>query len=139
MADSYDYVIVGAGSAGCVLANRLSADPAIRVLLLEAGGSDLHPYVRAPAGFIKTFQNPRFNWCYTTEPVAGADSRPIYFPRGKLLGGSSAINGSLYVRGQPRDFDIWAQLGNRGWSHDEVLPYFRRSEDRSSGPTRSTA
>ena len=133
MADSYDYVIVGAGSAGCVLANRLSADPAIRVLLLEAGGSDLHPYVRAPAGFIKTFQNPRFNWCYTTEPVAGADSRPIYFPRGKLLGGSSAINGSLYVRGQPRDFDTWAQLGNRGWSYDEVLPYFRRSEDRSSG------
>jgi len=133
MADSYDYVIVGAGSAGCVLANRLSADPAIRVLLLEAGGSDLHPYVRAPAGFIKTFQNRRFNWCYTTEPVAGADSRPIYFPRGKLLGGSSAINGSLYVRGQPRDFDTWAQLGNRGWSYDEVLPYFRRSEDRSSG------
>ena len=133
MANSYDYVIVGAGSAGCVLANRLSADRDIRVLLLEAGGSDLHPYVRAPAGFIKTFQNPRFNWCYTTEPVAGADSRPIYFPRGKLLGGSSAINGSLYVRGQPRDFDTWAQLGNRGWSYDEVLPYFRRSEDRSSG------
>ena len=133
MADSYDYVIVGAGSAGCVLANRLSADPAIRVLLLEAGGSDLHPYVRAPAGFIKTFQSPRFNWCYTTEPVAGADDRAIYFPRGRVLGGSSAINGSLYVRGQPRDFDTWAQLGNRGWSFDEVLPYFRRSEDRSSG------
>ncbi len=133
MADSYDYVIVGAGSAGCVLANRLSADPAIRVLLLEAGGSDLHPYIRAPAGFIKTFQSPRFNWCYTTEPVAGADNRPIYFPRGKVLGGSSAINGSLYVRGQQRDFDTWAQLGNRGWSFDDVLPYFRRSEDRSSG------
>ncbi len=133
MADSYDYVIVGAGSAGCVLANRLSADPAIRVLLLEAGGSDLHPYIRAPAGFIKTFQSSRFNWCYTTEPVAGADNRPIYFPRGKVLGGSSAINGSLYVRGQQRDFDTWAQLGNRGWSFDDVLPYFRRSEDRSSG------
>lgn len=133
MADSYDYVIVGAGSAGCVLANRLSADPAIRVLLLEAGGSDLHPYIRAPAGFIKTFQNPRFNWCYTTEPVAGANNRPIYFPRGKVLGGSSAINGSLYVRGQQRDFDTWAQLGNTGWSFDDVLPYFRRSEDRSSG------
>ncbi|GAC1340706.1 MAG: GMC family oxidoreductase N-terminal domain-containing protein [Acetobacteraceae bacterium] len=133
MADTYDYVIVGAGSAGCVLANRLSADPAIRVLLLEAGGSDLHPYIRAPAGFIKTFQSPRFNWCYTTEPVGGADNRPIYFPRGKVLGGSSAINGSLYVRGQQRDFDAWAQLGNRGWSFDDVLPYFRRSEDRSSG------
>ena len=133
MTARYDYVIVGAGSAGCVLANRLSADPAIRVLLLEAGGSDLHPYVRAPAGFIKTFQKPRFNWCYTTEPVAGADDRPIYFPRGRVLGGSSAINGSLYVRGQARDFDTWAQLGNPGWSYDEVLPYFRRSEDRSSG------
>ncbi len=133
MADSYDYVIVGAGSAGCVLANRLSTDPAIRVLLLEAGGSDLHPYIRAPAGFIKTFQSLRFNWCYTTEPVAGADNRPIYFPRGKVLGGSSAINGSLYVRGQQQDFDTWAQLGNRGWSFDDVLPYFRRSEDRSSG------
>ncbi len=133
MADSFDYVIVGAGSAGCVLANRLSADPAVRVLLLEAGGSDLHPYIRAPAGFIKTFHSPRFNWCYTTEPVAGADDRPIYFPRGKVLGGSSGINGSLYVRGQQRDFDTWAQLGNRGWSFDDVLPYFRRSEDRSSG------
>ena len=133
MADLYDYVIVGAGSAGCVLANRLSADPAIRVLLLEAGGSDLHPYIRAPAGFIKTFQSSRFNWCYSTEPVTGADNRAIYFPRGKVLGGSSAINGSLYVRGQPSDYDTWAQLGNRGWSYDDVLPYFRRSEDRSSG------
>ena len=133
MADLFDYVIVGAGSAGCVLANRLSEDPAIRVLLLEAGASDRHPYIQAPAGFIKTFQNPRFNWCYSTEPVAGADGRAIFFPRGKVLGGSSAINGSLYVRGQARDFDTWAQLGNRGWSYDDVLPYFRRSEDRDTG------
>lgn len=133
MADPYDYVIVGAGSAGCVLANRLSADPSIRVLLLEAGGSDRHPYIRAPARFIKTFQNPRFNWCYTTEPVDGANGRAIFFPRGKVLGGSSAINGSLYVRGQARDFDTWAQMGNRGWSYGDVLPYFQRSEDRSSG------
>jgi choline dehydrogenase len=130
---SYDYVIVGAGSAGCVLANRLTADPAISVLLLEAGGSDAHPYVRAPAGFLKTFENPRFNWCFSTEPVPGANGRAIYFPRGKVLGGSSSINGHLYVRGQARDFDTWAQLGNRGWSYDDVLPYFRRSEDRSAG------
>lgn len=133
MSECYDYVIVGAGSAGCVLANRLSEDPRIRVLLLEAGGSDRHPYVLAPAGFIKTFQNPRFNWCFTTEPVPGAEDRRIFFPRGKVLGGSSAINGSLFVRGQARDFDTWAQLGNRGWSYDDVLPYFRKLEDRPAG------
>jgi choline dehydrogenase len=133
MAGLFDYIIVGAGSAGCVLANRLSADPAIRVLMVEAGRSDRHPFVRAPAGFIKTFQDPRFNWCYTTEPVAGADGRAIYYPRGKVLGGSSSINGSLYVRGQPSDYDLWAQMGNRGWSYDDVLPYFRRAEDRSTG------
>ena len=133
MADQFDYIIVGAGSAGCVLANRLSANPEIRVLVVEAGGSDRHPFVQAPAGFIKTFQNPRFNWCYTTEPVPGSDGRAIYYPRGKVLGGSSSINGSLYVRGQPRDYDMWAQLGNRGWSYDDVLPYFRRLEDRSAG------
>jgi choline dehydrogenase len=132
-AERFDYVIVGAGSAGCVLANRLSEDPRISVLVLEAGGSDAHPYIRAPAGFLKTFQNPRFNWCYTTEPGPGVDGRAIFFPRGKVLGGSSSINGHLYVRGQARDFDVWAQLGNRGWSYDDVLPYFRRSEDRSSG------
>lgn len=129
----YDYVIIGAGSAGCVLANRLSADPAISVLLLEAGGSDAHPYLRAPAGFLKTFQDPRFNWCYSTEPGPGVDGRSIFFPRGKVLGGSSSINGHLYVRGQARDFDTWAQMGNRGWSYDEVLPYFCRSEDRPGG------
>ena len=130
---TYDYIIVGAGSAGCVLAHRLTVDPAISVLLLEAGGSDAHPYIRAPAGFLKTFQNPRFNWCYRTEPGPGVDGRSIFFPRGKVLGGSSSINGHLYVRGQARDYDTWAQLGNRGWSYDEVLPYFRRSEDRSAG------
>lgn len=128
-----DYVIVGAGTAGCVLANRLSADPSIRVLLLEAGGSDRHPYVQAPVGFLKTFQDPRFNWCFSTAPGDGVDGRSIFFPRGRLLGGSSSINGHLYVRGQARDFDTWAQLGNRGWSHEDVLPYFRRAEDRSGG------
>ena len=126
-------MIVGAGSAGCVLANRLSADPAVSVLLLEAGGSDNHPYVLAPAGFLKTFSDPRFNWCFNTAPGDGVNGREIYFPRGRLLGGSSSINGHLYVRGQARDFDIWAQRGNRGWSYDDVLPYFRRAEDRATG------
>jgi choline dehydrogenase len=131
---AFDYIIVGAGSAGCVLANRLTRDPRTSVLLVEAGGSDRHPYISAPAGFLKTFADPRFNWCFTTEPGAGINNRAIHFPRGKVLGGSSAINGHLYVRGQARDYDTWAQLGNRGWSYDDVLPYFRKSEDRSTGP-----
>ena len=130
---TFDYIIVGAGSAGCVLANRLTENPRRSVLLVEAGGSDRHPYIAAPAGFLKTFADPRFNWCFTTEPGVAINNRAIYFPRGKVLGGSSAINGHLYVRGQARDYDTWAQLGNRGWSYDEVLPYFRKSEDRSTG------
>ena len=129
----WDYIIVGAGSAGCVLANRLTADGRTTVLLIEAGGGDRHPHIWAPAGFVKTYNDPRFNWCFSTEPGPGIDGREIFFPRGKVLGGSSAINGHLYVRGQARDFDTWAQLGNRGWSYDDVLPYFRRSEDRSAG------
>jgi choline dehydrogenase len=132
-APTFDYIIVGAGSAGCVLANRLSGNPRVSVLLVEAGGSDRHPYIAAPAGFLKTFTDARFNWCFTTEPGADINNRPVYFPRGKVLGGSSAINGHLYVRGQARDYDTWAQLGNRGWSYEEVLPYFRKSEDRSTG------
>lgn len=128
-----DYIIVGAGSAGSVLANRLTANGRSTVTVLEAGGSDRHPYIWAPAGFLKTFQNPRFNWCFTTEPGEGVDGREIFFPRGRVLGGSSAINGHLYVRGQAADFDHWAQLGNRGWSYADVLPHFRRSEDRSTG------
>jgi len=133
MNQTADYVIVGAGTAGCVLANRLSADPTVRVLVLEAGGSDRHPYVRAPVGFLKTFEDPRFNWCFSTAPGDGVDGRSIFFPRGRVLGGSSSINGHLYVRGQARDFDTWAQLGNRGWAYEDVLPYFRRAEDRSTG------
>jgi choline dehydrogenase len=133
MTETAAYVIVGAGTAGCVLANRLSADPNMRVLLLEAGGSDRHPYIQAPVGFLKTFQEPRFNWCFSTAPGAGVDGREIFFPRGRVLGGSSSINGHLYVRGQHRDFDTWAQLGNRGWGYEDVLPYFRRAEDRSTG------
>jgi len=128
-----DFVIIGAGSAGCVLANRLSSRSAHQVLVLEAGGSERHPFVAAPAGFLKTFDDPRFNWCYETEPGEGVYDRRIFFPRGRVVGGSSAINGHLYVRGQREDFDEWAALGNDGWAYEDVLPYFRRSEDRSSG------
>ena len=132
-ARSFDFIIVGAGSAGCVLANRLTADPRISVCLIEAGGSDRHPFIAAPAGFIKTIDDARFNWCFKTEPADGVKGRAIHFPRGKVLGGSSAINGHLYVRGQSRDYDTWAQLGNRGWSYDDVLPYFRKSESFAGG------
>ncbi|SVC17011.1 uncharacterized protein METZ01_LOCUS269865, partial [marine metagenome] len=131
--ESFDFIIVGAGSAGCVLANRLSARPNTTVLLLEAGGGDRHPYIHIPAAFIKTFTDPRFNWCFETEPVPGAGNRSIFFPRGKVLGGSSSISGHLYVRGQAEDYDTWAALGNRGWSYADVLPLFKAQEDRSSG------
>ncbi|NKC12013.1 MAG: choline dehydrogenase [Gammaproteobacteria bacterium] len=130
---SYDYIIIGAGSAGCVLANRLSANPNIRVALLEAGGEDTLPWIHIPAGFLKTLTHPKVNWLYESEPHPGTHNRPIPIPRGKVLGGSSSINGMLYIRGHRRDYDIWAQLGNRGWSFDEVLPLFRRSEDQSRG------
>jgi choline dehydrogenase len=125
----WDHIIVGAGSAGCVLANRLSADPRRRVLLLEAGGEARHPYLHVPAGFLKTFRDPRFNWNFVTEPGPGVDGRRIHTPRGRVLGGSSAINGHLWVRGSARDFDDWAQAGCRGWSHADVLPLFRDLED----------
>ena len=132
-AETFDFIIVGAGSAGCVLANRLSARPNATVLLLEAGGRDRHPYIHIPAAFIKTFTDPRFNWCFETEPVPGAGNRSIFFPRGKVLGGSSSISGHLYVRGQAEDYDTWAALGNRGWSYADVLPLFKAQEDRSAG------
>ena len=132
-AEAFDYVIIGAGTAGCVLSNRLTEDPRITVLLIEAGGSEKHPYIEAPAAFIKTIDDKRFNWCFETEPAQSVKNRAIHFPRGKALGGSSAINGHLYVRGQARDYDTWAQLGNRGWSYDDVLPYFRKSETRPGG------
>ena len=128
--DTFDYVIVGAGSAGSVLANRLSEDPATTLCVLEAGPRDWHPYIHLPAGFIKTFYNSSINWCYSQEPGAYTAGRRIYAPRGKTLGGSSSINGHIYNRGQARDFDTWAQLGNRGWGYADVLPYFKRLERR---------
>jgi choline dehydrogenase len=123
----FDYIVVGAGSAGSVLANRLSADPKHRVLVLEAG-RESHPWSRIPVGFAKLINNPAANWLYASEPEAGTGSRRIPVPRGKLLGGSSSINGMVFVRGQSQDYDTWAQLGNRGWSYREVLPIFRDME-----------
>jgi choline dehydrogenase len=132
-ADSFDYVIVGAGTAGCVLANRLTASGRHRVLLLEAGGNDRHIWIHIPLGYGKLFTNRKVNWLYTSEPEPELNNRRIIQPRGKVLGGSSSINGLLYIRGQPADFDHWRQLGNSGWSFEDVLPYFRRAEDQQRG------
>jgi choline dehydrogenase len=132
-ADSFDYIVVGAGSAGCVLANRLTASGRHRVLLLEAGGHDGNIWIHIPLGYGKLFTNSKVNWLYTSEPEPELNNRRIIQPRGKVLGGSSSINGLLYIRGQPADFDHWRQLGNSGWSFDDVLPYFRRAEDQQRG------
>ena len=125
-----DYIVVGAGSAGCVVAARLSEDPAVRVLLLEAGGPDRNPWIHIPLGYGKTMTDKRVNWMYETEPDPNLNGRRVFWPRGKVLGGSSSINGLLYVRGQHEDFAHWRQLGNEGWAWDDVLPYFKRSEQR---------
>jgi choline dehydrogenase len=128
-----DFIVVGAGSAGCAVAARLSEGPATRVLLLEAGGEDRNRWIHIPLGFGKTFADPSVNWCYETEPDPGAGNRRVFWPRGKVLGGSSSINGMVYIRGQAEDFDYWRQLGNTGWSFEDVLPYFKRSEHQTRG------
>ncbi|HTS54636.1 MAG TPA: GMC family oxidoreductase N-terminal domain-containing protein [Burkholderiales bacterium] len=130
---TYDYVIVGAGTAGCVLANRLSADPDVNVLLLEAGGKDDYFWIHIPVGYLYTIGNPRTDWCYKTEVEEGLNGRSIGYARGKVLGGCSSINAMVHMRGQRSDYDHWAALGNRGWSWDEVLPYFKRTEDYVHG------
>ena len=130
MMNNFDYIIVGAGSSGCVLANRLSADGKNSVCLLEAGPPDWNPFIHIPAGFIKTLINPNVNWLFKSEPSWGTDGRAIDIPRGKTLGGSSSINGMVFNRGQNLDFDTWAQKGNRGWSYSDLLPYFKKYEKR---------
>ena len=128
-----DYAVVGAGSSGCVIANRLSADPNTSVALLEAGGRDTNPWIHIPVGYFKTMHNPSVDWCYRTEPDPGLNGRSIDWPRGKVLGGSSSLNGLLYVRGQKEDYDRWRQMGNEGWGWDDVLPLFKRCEDQERG------
>jgi choline dehydrogenase len=130
---TFDYVIVGAGTAGCVLANRLSADPKTSVLILEAGGKDSWIWIHIPIGYLYTQNNPRTDWCFKTEPEPGLNGRALNYPRGRVLGGCSSINGMIYMRGQARDYDGWRQQGNRGWGWDDVLPYFKKSEDHALG------
>lgn len=130
----YDYIIVGAGSAGCVLANRLSEDPSVKVLLLEAGGTDAQKEIHIPAAFSKLFKTA-CDWTYFTEPEPHLDNRSLYWPRGKVLGGSSSINAMIYIRGHRWDYDHWRDLGNPGWDYDSVLPYFKKSEAQENGPS----
>src|SRR5256885_2410370 len=130
--EPYDYIVAGAGSAGAAVAHRLSADPRNKVLLLEAGAAR-HPWSFIPVGSARLITNPAANWLYSSEPEANTNGRRIPVPRGKLLGGSSAINGMAFVRGQAQDFDTWAQMGNQGWSYPHVLPFFKRMEAYESG------
>ena len=131
--ENFDYIIIGAGSAGCVLANRLSKNPKNKVLLLEAGGKDNYPWIHIPVGYYKTMHNPKVDWCFRTEKDETMNNRSIRYPRGKTLGGSSSINGLLWIRGQSNDYDNWRQQGNKGWGWDDVLPYFIKSENNELG------
>ena len=132
-AEELDFVIIGAGSAGCVLADRLTESGLYRVLLLEAGGEDRSIWIHVPLGYGKSFTNPKVNWMYTGEPEAATYNRRIAQPRGKVLGGSSSLTGLVYIRGQREDYDHWRDLGNAGWGYGEVLPYFRKMEDQQRG------
>ncbi|MDE0744053.1 MAG: choline dehydrogenase [Woeseiaceae bacterium] len=136
MNKTYDYIIVGAGSAGCLLANRLSADPNNNVLLLEAGGKDNNIWLHIPVGYFKTMNNPKFDWMYKLEKDQGVNNRRIDWPRGKTLGGSSALNGLLYIRGDKHDYDNWEHLGNKGWGFNDILPYFKKSECQENGKSK---
>ena len=131
----YDYIIVGAGAAGCIIANRLSRDPSVRVCLLEAGPRDNHPFIKMPAGFIKMVSNPRYTWNFPTEPTPLTGNRAVQLIQGKTLGGGTSVNGMAYNRGQPRDFDEWAAAGNEGWGYRDLLPYFKELESRQGGDT----
>ena len=130
---NFDYIIIGAGSAGCVLANRLSAKKTNKVLLLEAGTKDTNPWIHIPVGYFKTMHNPKVDWCFKIQSDPGLNGREMNYPRGKVLGGSSSINGLLYIRGQSNDYDYWRQLGNTGWGWEDVLPYFKKSENQERG------
>lgn len=131
--NQFDFIVIGGGSAGCAVANRLSENPAHRVLLLEAGRKDTNPWIHVPVGYFKTMHNPAFDWCYVTAPDKGLNDRQLKWPRGKILGGSSSLNGLIYIRGQAKDYDDWAAAGNPGWAFDEVLPYFKKAECQERG------